>query len=134
MLRRTLMAFVVYFFGAIGLLLWSVAGFNAGAPREDWALMIVLPAAWIISFWPMFGTLVMIRKIWTVQGLLERIGERIQREGAADANDMTELEDLGTSLAARENGLPEFIVRPFVRKALARIATGRAAAREGRTG
>ena len=134
MLRRTLMAFIVYFFGTIGLLYWSVAGFNAGAPREDWALMIVLPAAWIISFWPMFGTLVMIWKIWTVQGLLGRIGERMQREGAADAKDMTELEDLGTSLAARENGLPEFIVRPFVRKALARIATGRTAMREPKTG
>ena len=134
MLRRALLAFVVYIFGAIGLLYWSVAGFNAGAPREDWALMIVLPAAWIISFWPMFGTLVMIHRIWTVQGLLERIGERIRTEGAADANDTKELEDIGTRLAARENGLPEFIVRPFVRKALARITADWTAAGEVGTG
>jgi hypothetical protein len=134
MLRRTLLAFVVYTFGAIGLLYWSVAGFDAGAPREDWALMIVLPAAWIISFWPMFGTLVMIRKIWSVQGLLERIGERIEADGAADAKDLTELEDIGARLAATESRLPEFIVRPFVRKALARIATDQTAAREAKTG
>jgi len=134
MLRRALFAFVVYVFGAIGLLYWSVAGFNAGAPREDWALMIVLPAAWIISFWPMFGTLVTIRKIWSLQGLLERIGERIKADGVADANDLTELEDIGTRLAAKENGLPEFIVRPFVRKALARISGDRAAVQQTKTG
>jgi len=45
MLRRTLYALVIYVFGAIGLPYWLLAGFNAGAPREDWALMIVLPAA-----------------------------------------------------------------------------------------
>jgi len=60
MLRRTLYALLVYIFGAFGLLYWSLAGFNAGASREDWALMIVLPAAWIVSFWPSFGALVVI--------------------------------------------------------------------------
>ena len=134
MLRRTLFAVVVYIFGAIGLLYWSLAGFNAGAPRADWALMIVLPAAWIISFWPMYGSLVMVRKIWALQGLLERIGERIRMEGAADAKDTRELEDIGTKLAARENGLPEFVVRPFVRKALARITPGQTAVRESNSG
>ena len=128
MLRRTVLALAVYSFGAIGLLYWSLAGFNAGAPRDDWALMIVLPAAWIISFWPMFGTLVMIQKIWTVQSLIERIGDRIAMEGVADSKDLAELEDIGTSLAARENGLPKFIVRPLVRRALVRIAAGRVAA------
>ena len=31
------------------------------------------------------------------------------------------LEDMATRLAADENGLPVFLVRPFVRKALARM-------------
>ena len=59
MFRRSLLAALVYVIGAIALLTWSISGFLAGAPREDWALMIVLPAAWIVSFWPMFGSLMM---------------------------------------------------------------------------
>ncbi len=125
MLRHTLYAFVVYLFGAIGLLYWSLSGFNAGAPREEWALMIVLPAIWIFSFWPTFGTLVLIWKIRSAQELLERIAERLRTEGAAEATDLRELEDLAVRLAARENRLPEFIMRPLVRKAMARITADR---------
>ena len=134
MLRHTLYAFVVYLIGAIGLLYWSLSGFNAGAPREDWALMIVLPAAWIFSFWPMFGTLVLIWRIRAAQGLLERIAERLRAEGAADATDLQALEDLAVKLAARENRLPEFIMRPLVRKVVARIAAGRVAAQDPSAG
>lgn len=133
MLSRTLLAFVVYVFGAVGLLYWSVAGFNAGAPREDWALMIVLPAAWIISFWPMFGTLMMIWKIRTIWGLLERTGERIETVGAVDAKNLRELEEIGTRLVAKENGLPRFIIRPLVRKALAMAAADKIAVRKATT-
>jgi len=43
--RRTLYAPVIHVFAEIGILYFSLAGFNAGAPREDWAPMIVLPAA-----------------------------------------------------------------------------------------
>lgn len=128
MLRRSLYALVVYVFGAIGLLYWSLAGFNAGAPREDWALMIVLPAAWIISFWPTFGTLVLIWKIRSAQGLLTRVDERLRADRAVDAADLAELEDLAVKLAASENRLPEFIVRPFIRRALARLASRQSAA------
>ncbi len=130
MLRHTLYALVVYVFGAIGLLYWSLSGFNAGAPREDWALMIVLPAVWIISFWPTLGTLVLIWKIHAAQGLLERIAERLRAEGLADMADLRELEDLAVELAARENRLPEFIMRKLVRKTLARIAAGRGPIRD----
>lgn len=128
MFRRSLLAALVYVTGAIALLYWSVSGFFAGAPREDWALMIVLPAAWIISFWPMFGSLVMVYKIWTLQDTLERIGARVQATGAADETDLKELEDVGTKLAADESGLPEFVVRGFIRKFLARAGAGQAAA------
>lgn len=130
MLRHTLYAFVVYLFGAIGLLYWSLSGFNAGAPREDWALMIVLPAAWIFSFWPMFGTLVLILRIRATQGLLERIADRLRAEGAANPTDLQALEDLAVRLAARENRLPEFIMRPLVRKMVAQVAAGRIRAQD----
>ena len=128
MIRRTFLAAFAYVTGAIALLYWSIAGFAAGAPREDWALMIVLPAAWMISFWPMFGSFVMISKVWTIQGTLERIADGIKTEGAADEKDLRELEDVVTKLAADENGIPEFIARPFVRKAIARVAWNRAVA------
>jgi len=127
MLRRTLYALLVYIFGAFGLLYWSLAGFNAGASREDWALMIVLPAAWIVSFWPSFGALVVIWQVRNAQGLLARLDQQFQAEGGFDASDLRELEEFAVKLAARENRLPEFIVRPFVRKAI----TGFAARRGG---
>ena len=122
MLRQTLLAVVVYVFGAVALVGWSLSGFMTGAPREDWALMIVLPPAWIISYWPMLGSLTMAYRIWTIGSTLERIGERIRELGAADDGDIRELEDLATRLAAKESHLPELIVRPFVRKTLARMA------------
>ncbi len=134
MVRHTVYAFAVYLFGAVGLLYWSLSGFNAGAPREDWALMIVLPAAWIFSFWPLFGTLVLIWRIRAAQGLLERIAERLRAEGTADVTDLRELEDLAVKLAARENRLPEFVMRPLVRKVVARIAAGRVAAHDASAG
>ena len=127
MFRRSLLAALVYVIGAIALLTWSISGFLAGAPREDWALMIVLPAAWIVSFWPMFGSLMMAYKIWTLQDTLERIGTQVQATGAADGNDLKELEEIGTKLAADESGLPEFVVRGFIRRFLARASTGEAA-------
>lgn len=122
MLRSTLYAFVVYVFGAVGLLYWSVAGFNAGAASEDWALMLVLPAAWIISFWPMFGTAMMVWKVRGAQDLLQRIVDRLRDEGAADTTNLADLEELAVQLAAHENRLPQFLVRRIIRRAIRTIA------------
>lgn len=137
MLRRTLYALVVYIFGAISLLYWSLSGFNAGAPREDWALMIVLPVAWIISFWPGFAALVVIWQVRNAQGLLTRLDQQFLADGTVDASDLGELEDLAVKLVARENRLPAVIVRPFVRRAITDLAARRAGGRHvsaGRAG
>ena len=118
---RSLLAAFVYAAGALILLYWSVSGFIAGAPKDSWALMIVLPAAWIISFWPVYASLLIAYKIWTIQDVLERVGEAIKARGVADGKDLKELEDLGTRLAVKESGIPEFIARPIIRKLLARL-------------
>lgn len=122
MSRRNLLAAFVYAAGALILLYWSVSGFILGAPRENWALMIVLPAAWIISFWPLYGSLVIAYKMWTIQDTIERIGETIKASGSADEADLKELEDIGAKLASSETGIPEFLVRPLIRKLLARAS------------
>lgn len=118
---RSLLAAFVYAAGALILLYWSVSGFIAGAPKENWALMIVLPAAWIISFWPVYGSLLIAYKVWTIQDTLERVGEAIKARGVADRKDLQELEDVGIKLVSKEAGIPEFIARPIIRKLLARL-------------
>ena len=38
--------------------------------------------------WPLLGSLTMVYKIWTIGSTLERIGERIREQGAADDGDV----------------------------------------------
>jgi hypothetical protein len=121
MSRLNLLAAFVYATGTLLLLYWSVSGFFFGAPRENWPLMIVLPAAWIISFWPIYGSMLVAYKVWTIQDTLQRVGDTIEAAGSADKKDLKELEDLGTRLAAGESGIPEFIVRPMIRRLIARV-------------
>lgn len=128
---RSLLAAFVYAAGALILLYWSVSGFIAGAPKENWALMIVLPAAWIISFWPAYASLLIAYKIWTIQDTLERVGQAIKARGVTDEKDLRELEDLGTRLAAKEAGIPEFIARPIIRKLLSRLVREETAIGQG---
>jgi hypothetical protein len=57
--------------------------------------------------------------------------------GAAVAKEFREPEDIASSLAAMQNGLPQFIVRRLMCEALARLATpqtGAGRAQAGRTG
>ena len=124
MLRQSVRAAAIYVVGGIGLVTWSLTGFAAGAPREDWALMIVLPIAWIVSFWPMYGSLMLIWRIRSIQATLQRVAD----ENAAGRNpagdDLGDLEDYATGLAVRESRLPEMLVRPLVRRGIAH-AVGR---------
>lgn len=119
MARQIIMAGAIYLVGGALLVYWSLAGFIAGAPREEWALMIVLPLAWIFSFWPTYGSLSMILRIRSIEHTLQRVVGQL-RGGFDPSNaDLEELEDYATRFAARENRLPEFLVRPFIRRGLA---------------
>lgn len=122
MLRQTLLALAIYLLGACGLVYWSVTGLSSGAPREDWALMIVLPMAWLFSYWPMLGSLLTIARIRSIQRTVEGIAAQLDTGLDPSPERLRELEDMGTVLAARENRVPRFLVRPFIRKALNQAA------------
>lgn len=121
MIGRMLLAVLLYAAGLVVLLIWSVHGFVTGAPKEDWALMIVLPMAWALSYWPMLGSLLMIARVRGLQRTLEGIAAELYAGIDPSPDKMRELEDVFTRLAAEENRLPEFLIRPIVRKALARL-------------
>ena len=121
MIGRTLLAVLLYAAGLVMLVVWSVHGFVTGAPKEDWALMIVLPMAWAFSYWPMLGSLLMIARIRGLQRTLEGIAAELDAGIDPSPDKMRELEDVFTRLAAEENRLPEFMVRPIIRKVLARL-------------
>jgi len=130
MARQFIMAAAIYIVGGIALAIWSLSAFAGGAPREDWALMIVLPLAWTFSFWPAYGSLTMLYRARAAEGTLRRVVEQLRSSTTPDSADVAELEDYATQLIARENRLPAFIVRPLVRKGLAR-AIARGMARSG---
>jgi hypothetical protein len=121
MIRRSIFAVLLYLAGLVALVVWSVHGFVTGAPKNDWALMIVLPIAWAFSYWPMLGSLLMIARIRGLQRTLEGIATELNTGVDPSPEKLRELEEVGTELAARENRIPEFIVRPIIRKALARL-------------
>lgn len=118
MLGKSILAVLTYLSGLVALAIWSIHGFLTGAPKEDWALMIVLPLAWAFSYWPMLGALVLIARIRGLQRTLGKISAELDSDGEPGPENLGELEDIATSFAVRENRLPEFIVRPFIRKAL----------------
>jgi len=122
MLRRSILAALTYLLGLVALAIWSIHGFLTGAPKEDWALMIVLPLAWAFSYWPMLGTVVLIARIRGLQRTIGKIATELNSDGEPGPENLGELEDIATSFAAHENRLPEFIVRPFIRKALQHAA------------
>ncbi len=121
MARQFVMAAAIYLVVGVALVVWSLSGLAAGAPRDDWALMIVLPLAWMFSFWPLWGALTMAQRMRAIGATLERVVGRIRAGASPDAADIGELERSATALAARESGLPEIIVRPVVRRGLARL-------------
>lgn len=121
MVGRILLAVLLYAAGLVMLLVWSVHGFVAGAPKEDWALMIVLPMSWAFSYWPMLGSLLMIARIRGLQRTLKGIAAELDAGIDPSPEKLRELEGVFSHLAAEENRLPEFLVRPIIRKALVRL-------------
>ena len=103
MIGRSILAFLVYILGLFALAIWSIHGFITGAPTDDWALMIVLPLAWAFSYWPIMGSLFMVARIRGLQRTIEGIASQLESGVGPSPENMKELEDIGTELAAREN-------------------------------
>ncbi len=118
MTRCSAILALVYALGIVAIGGWSLSHVLAGTvTRENFALVLVLPIAWIVSFTGMAASLML---AWRVRGLgrtLEEMAARV-KAGAPTEGYERELEDVVTALAAQENGLPERWLRPFVRRAL----------------
>jgi hypothetical protein len=138
MLRRSAGLVLLYLIGLLSIWGWSLSHLLGGtATRDNLALVLVLPLAWTISYWPMVGSLLAAWKIWRLQKTLETWSERKALGLPADLPEQ-EIEDALTHLAAEENGIPERWARPLVRKliraARERLAQDSSAIRAGGEG
>jgi hypothetical protein len=117
-IRRSACLVLAYVLGIAAIGGWALSHVLAGTvTRENFALVLVLPIAWIVSFPGMAASLML---AWRVRGLgrtLEEMAARV-KAGAPTEEHERELEDVVTARAAHENGLPERWLRPFVRRAL----------------
>jgi hypothetical protein len=119
-IKRSAKLFVLYLFGVVIVLGWSLGHvFQGTVNTENAAGVIVFPLAWVFGFWPTVVPLLLAHRIWRLQGTLEAFCERRALGLPTDAH-QDELEDTLTLLAAEENGIPQRWVRPFVRRVLRR--------------
>ena len=119
-MKRSIGLIVVYVAGLIGLAWWSLTGLFGGAPKEDWALMIVLPLAWLFSFWPIVGSLLLALKWRGLMKSLDTVDARLRSGESVRPDTRTEVVDALVDLAARENGVPRFVARRFIEKVVDR--------------
>lgn len=111
----------IYLAGIVLVFGWSISRVVADTvTRENFALVVVLPLAWTISFPGMAASLILAQRIRGLQRVLTELAARVQG-GAPTEEQERELVDTFTALAAQENGLPERLVRPFVRRALSEL-------------
>ena len=123
MVGRSIGLIVLYIAGLVGLGWWSLTGLFGGAPKEDWALLIVLPLAWLFSFWPIMGSLLVALRWRSFIRGLEEVDSRLKSGQAVQSETRAELVETLVELAAKENGVPRFIARRFVEKAVEQAAT-----------
>lgn len=132
MLRTTAhfgLLLVIYLIGLVltwGASIWFLFVDYAG---KDWIpLLVVLPPAWTLSFWPMVGSLLLVLKIRSLHGTLEAMAKRARLNGGTmQETDRQELTDLAVELVASEQKIPRFVARWMVRPVIARLSTPRAA-------
>lgn len=120
MWKRSVGLVLLYGVGALIVTTWSLGHvFGGSVTRDNAALVIVLPLAWIFGYWSIVGPLVVARKVWRLQATLEEYGQRRSLGLPTDAS-AQELEDTLTLLARQENPIPEKWARRIVRHVLRR--------------
>jgi hypothetical protein len=118
MVVRSARLVAVYVLGILLVGGWSLSHVFAGSvTSENAAGVIVFPLAWTFGFWPTVVPLFLAHRVWRLQATLEDYCAR-RASGVSTAEPEAELEDTITLLAAEENGIPERLVRPFVRRFL----------------
>jgi len=113
MIKQKLWLLVIYILGCLTLVPWCVWTLFTTATKDDIALLIVLPLAWVISYWPMMGSLM---AAWNIHRFMRKLDnlkttEDIRREFLAHGLDETVID-----MIARENKLPAWLVRKVIRK------------------
>lgn len=118
MIRRSAKLLAVYLLGLVLVAGWSLGHVLGGTvTSENAAAVIAFPLAWLFGFWPTVMPILLAARIRRLQGTLEEFVQR-RAAGLPTEESRQELEDTFTLLAAEENGVPEFLVRPVVRRFL----------------
>ncbi|TNF33150.1 MAG: hypothetical protein EP312_10090 [Gammaproteobacteria bacterium] len=113
MIKQKLWLLVIYILGCLTLVPWCVWTLFTAATKDNIALLIVLPLAWVISYWPMMGSLV---AAWNIHRFMKKLDDLkttddIRREFLAHG-----LDDAVIDMIAHENKLPAWLVRKVIRK------------------
>jgi hypothetical protein len=120
-LKRSAGLLALYLLGLFVVWGWALSHWLSGTVgRENAPMIIVLPFAWTLGFWPTVAPLLVAWKVRRLQGLLEDTCQRraIGLPGDAPAQ---EIEDTLTLLAAQENHVPERWARRVVRLLMRRM-------------
>lgn len=122
MLRHTLYIAVIYFAGIVVTLGMSLNQyFNDQINSDNAALWIILPLFWMFAYYPLVGVFVFISKSRAVMRTLQTMQEQTKQRKLTTPEEQQQLEDYFVTLAAKENGLPEFLLRKLVKKAIAKM-------------
>lgn len=127
MLVRSAKLLGLYLLGILILSCWVLGHvFDGSVTKDNLALLIVLPLAWVFSYWPTVTSLLVAWKVHRLQHVLERYTARSQA-GLETAEQVQEIEDTFVLALMNENPIPERWARRIVRWVVA--AAKRAAER-----
>ncbi len=116
MIKRSLKLVALYGVGLVAIWAWALGHWFGGTvTAENAADVIVFPLAWTFGFWPVVMPLLVARRIWRLQSVVEELGTRAAAGVSTDDQEQ-EIEDTLTLLAMEENPIvPERFARRLVR-------------------
>lgn len=107
---------IIYLLGLAILLVLSYKGLTDWYSKDMLAIWIVLPIAWLTSYFPMVGGALLLLRMRAFLRSLERIHHHLRGAEAPPLEDTETVVAYLSDLAASENRLPRFLVKPVVRK------------------
>lgn len=113
MIKQKLWLLVIYIAGCLTLVPWCVWTLLTTATRDQYALLIVLPFAWVLSYWPMMGSLV---AAWNIHRFMKKLDTLKTTEDIRQAFLAHGVDDAVIDMIARENRLPVWLVRKVAKK------------------
>lgn len=133
MIRRMIMHGIVYATGCVFALWYLFTELFKGPDRSHWhGLGVILAVGWVFGYWGILGAFAFRRRWRAMENILRRVGERVQADADPSPEDVEEIVAVVTEMAAEENGIPRFMLRPIVRKVAARLIEQARAEARGR--